>query len=120
MQINRHAPSNGKYTWSNKRIGKNNIKERLDRFIIQDKFANAFSEIKSKIIHNVASNHKPVALTLRKLENLGPIPFIFSSTWNDNEEVKKITVEVSTKSITGSPNYFLETKLKALRRELKH
>ena len=24
-------PSNGKYTWSNKRIGKNNIKERLDR-----------------------------------------------------------------------------------------
>ena len=28
-------PNNGKYTWSNKRVGKSNIKERLDRILIQ-------------------------------------------------------------------------------------
>jgi len=27
-------PNNGKYTWTNRRIGKSNIKERLDRILI--------------------------------------------------------------------------------------
>lgn len=77
-------------------------------------------QIKSKIIHNIASDHKPVALTLGKLENLGPVPFKFSSTWNNNEEVKKIIAEVWKKPLTGSPIYVWENKLKSRRRELKH
>lgn len=33
------CPNNGKYTWSKKRVGKNNIKERLDRTLIQENIA---------------------------------------------------------------------------------
>ena len=83
-------PSNGKYTWTNKRVGKSNIKERLDIFLIQDKIATSFSEIKSKIIHNIASDHKPVAISLGTLENFILVPFKFNSIWNYSEEVKKI------------------------------
>lgn len=60
-----------------------------------------------------------MAITLGKLDHLGPIPFRFSSTWND-KEVKKFITEVWTTPINGSPSYVWETKLKAPRRELKH
>ena len=79
------SPSNGKHTWSNKRIGKNNIKQRLDKFLIQNKIATSFNEIKSKIIHNIALKHKSVVLSLGMFGNLGPVPLRFSSTYNDSE-----------------------------------
>eukprot|EP00253_Pinus_taeda_P023598 PITA_23598 len=52
-------PQNGKYTWSNKRIGNNNIKERLDRILVQEGIVASFPIIKSKIIQGSASDHKP-------------------------------------------------------------
>lgn len=39
-------PNNGKYTWSNKRVGKRNIKERLDRILIQENIAVVHNSIK--------------------------------------------------------------------------
>ena len=62
-------PSNGKYTQNNKRIGKNNIKESLDKILIHESIATAYTLVKSKIVHNSASDHKPVVLTFGKLEN---------------------------------------------------
>ena len=37
-------PSNGKYTWSNKKTGTHNIKERLDRILIQENIAATFPQ----------------------------------------------------------------------------
>ena len=112
-------PSNGKYTWSNKRLGKNNIKERLDRILIQDKIATNYSNIKSRIIHNIASDHKPMVISLGNMENLGPTPFRYSPIWNESGEAKKVIAVVWTNQIIGSPSYVWESKLKALRKELK-
>ena len=39
-------PNNGKCTWSNKRVGKSNIKERLDRIMIQENIVAVHSSIK--------------------------------------------------------------------------
>jgi len=47
-------PSNGKYTWSNKIIGKSNINERLDRILVQENIVVDFTSVKSKIIHTTA------------------------------------------------------------------
>lgn len=73
--------SNGKYTWTNKRAGPHNIKERLDRFLIQEGVAGNFQAIRSHIIHGTASDHKAVVLTLDKGINLGPLPFKYNKSW---------------------------------------
>lgn len=39
-------PNNEKYTWNNKRVGKSNIKERLDRILIQENIAVVYISIK--------------------------------------------------------------------------
>eukprot|EP00253_Pinus_taeda_P004497 PITA_04497 len=68
-------PHNGRFTWSNKRTGNNNIKERLDRILVQERTVARFSNIQSKIILGYISDHKPVALILDKGKNMGPLPF---------------------------------------------
>ena len=72
-------PSNGKYTWSNKTVGKNNIKERLDKILVQENIAVDYTSVKFKIIHTTASDHKPVAIILGKLDNQGPLPVRYNS-----------------------------------------
>jgi len=54
------------------------------------------------------------------LGNLGPLPFRFSSTWNDREVVKNIIVDVLENQIIGSPSYLWESKHKSLRKDLKY
>eukprot|EP00253_Pinus_taeda_P009681 PITA_09681 len=82
-------PCNGKFTWSNKRVGTHNIKERLDRILIHESIAAEFSSIKSKIVHATASDHKPVVLKLERIENFGPIPFKYNRNWDSKEDFKK-------------------------------
>jgi len=70
--------SNRKYTLSNKRVGKSNIKERLDRILIQENIAAVHSSIKSKNLHTIASDHKPVTIVMGKMENQGSLCWVWS------------------------------------------
>eukprot|EP00253_Pinus_taeda_P010215 PITA_10215 len=81
--------SNGKYTWTNKRVGSHNIKERLDRFLIQEG------------------------------TNLGPLPFKYNKHWDNYEEFSILVQNQWAKEILGSPHYVWETKLKHLRSAIK-
>lgn len=99
------TPSNGKYTWSNKRIDKNNIKERLEKILNWDTITTTFNNIKYKIIHNIASDHKLIMLSPGTMGNIGPTLFRYNSIWNDSEEVKNITAYLWENQIIGSPSY---------------
>ena len=79
-------PKNGKYTWDNRRIGKANIKERLDRIRIRDKMIVNYSRAASRIIPSAASDHKLVLMELGMAENYGPLPFRYNQLWGSNEE----------------------------------
>lgn len=83
-------PFNGKYTWSNKRTGSHNIKERLDRFLVQERIAASFSSIKSKIIQASASDHKHVVMNLDKGRNVGPLLFKYNKIWDFKEEFRTL------------------------------
>eukprot|EP00253_Pinus_taeda_P022245 PITA_22245 len=111
--------SNGKYTWTNKRAGSHNIKERLDRFLIQEGMASNFQVIRSHIIHGTTSDHKAVFLSLDKETNLGPLPFKYNKSWDSHEEFCSLVQNQWAKEITGSPHYVWETKLKQLRTVIK-
>lgn len=84
------SPSNGKYTWSNKRVGKRNIKERLDHILVQENIAPSFNSEGSKIIHTMTSDHKPVAIILGKMDNQGPLPFKYNLIWDNNEDFRNL------------------------------
>eukprot|EP00253_Pinus_taeda_P005207 PITA_05207 len=112
-------PQNGRFTWSNKRIGNSNIKERLDRILVQEGIVASFPNIKSKIIQGYNSNHKPVALTLDKGRIMGPIPFKYNKAWDSKEDFRNLIQEQWAKEVIGSPHYIWETKLKSLRSVVK-
>lgn len=71
-------PKKGKFTWSNKRRGKANIMARLDRFLVQSSLLIDGQIVISKIMANLASDHKPILLQIQENEDLGPILFRFS------------------------------------------
>eukprot|EP00253_Pinus_taeda_P031988 PITA_31988 len=112
-------PKNGRFTWSNKRTGKNNIKERLDRILVQERIVANFPRIQSTIIQGFISDHKPVALQLDKGENMGPLPFKYNKTWDNREDFRNLIKDQWARDISGSPHFIWETKLKLLRTAIK-
>ena len=112
-------PSNGKYTWSNQRIGNHNIKERLDSFLLQQGITANFSLIKSKIIQASASDHKPTVISMEKWRNLGPLPFKYNKIWDQSEEFRSLVQSKWALEVWGSPHFVWESKLKSLRTAIK-
>eukprot|EP00253_Pinus_taeda_P008374 PITA_08374 len=112
-------PQNGRFTWSNKRTGKNNIKERLDRILAQERIVANFPRIQSTIIQGYISDHKPVALHLDKGKYMGPIPFKYNKVWDSSEDFRKLIKDHWAMDISGSPHFIWETKLKHLRTAIK-
>eukprot|EP00253_Pinus_taeda_P030717 PITA_30717 len=110
-------PLNGRFTWSNKRIGNNNIKERLDQILVQERIVARFSNIQSKIILGYFSDHKPVALILDKGKNMGPLPF--NKAWDNKEEFRALVKEQWAKEVIGLPHFIWESKIKNLRNVIK-
>eukprot|EP00253_Pinus_taeda_P030697 PITA_30697 len=112
-------PHNGRFTWSNKRIGNSNIKERLDQILVQERIVARFSNIQSKIILGYFSDHKPVALILDKGKNMGPLPFKYNKAWDSKEEFRTLVKEQWEKEVIGSPHFIWESKLENLRNVIK-
>eukprot|EP00253_Pinus_taeda_P003539 PITA_03539 len=110
---------NGNFTWSNRRTGKNNIKERLDRILARDKIIAEFQRIQSSIILGYISNHKPVALRLDNGSYPGPIPFKYNKEWDNVEGFKDLIKEQWAMEISGSPHFIWESKIKNLRNAIK-
>jgi len=110
--------NNGKYSWSNKRVGKSNIKERLDRILIQENIAAVHSSITSKILHTTASDHKLVIIIMGKMENQGLLPFRYSSIWDNNGEISELVKEAweTSNKITL---VYLGNKIKNCKKQIK-
>jgi exonuclease III len=69
------TPTNGKFTWSNRRLGPGHIAARLDRFLVQSSFLSLGLIATSKVLPHSTSDHKPVSLSLFPPSTLGPLPF---------------------------------------------
>jgi exonuclease III len=67
-------PSNGRYTWSNRRIGPRHITARLDRFLLSSSFLDEAFLPSSCILPWTGSDHRPITLNLSPLIILAPSP----------------------------------------------
>lgn len=74
---------NCRYTWKNHRMGVGKIMEWLDIILINITLLSDFSIRYVNILTCSASDHFPITLMLEKHRLLGPIPFRYSSLWND-------------------------------------
>ena len=84
---------NGKYTWSNKRMGAGYIATRLDRFLVSATFLIRDLNPDSFTFPLAVSNHKTISLVLATYVNLGPIPFPFNASWMRDEKAMAIVRE---------------------------
>ena len=109
------APENRRYTWNNHRLGKENIMERLDRFLVNISFLSSFSTAYSVILPYAASDHYPTTLTLETHSSLGPIPFKYSLLWNNLPIVDQLVNQTWRQHIEGSPRFIWESKLKRIK-----
>lgn len=105
-------PKNIKYTWSNKRLGPGNIKEKLDIFWIHDKIIPNFNSMISNIIPSVASDHKPIAIKFGASENYGPLHFRYIPLWINSENVKTLIARAWNQIINGTPSFVRGEKFK--------
>ena len=92
----------------------------MDRILIHESIAATYTLLKSEIVHNSSSDHKLVVLTMGKLENQGPLPLRYNSIWDSKEYFGKQIKDSWKKSVTGSPQYVWENRLKNLRMHLKN
>ena len=83
-------PVQGKFTWTNKRIGPGHIAAQLDRFLVQSSFLSFGLLASSKILPHCTSDHKPILLDLALEQDLGPIPFRFNPLWIQQEDFLQV------------------------------
>jgi len=113
------VPKKGRFTWTNKRQGREDIVARLDKFLIKSDLLLENFVFNSTIVSNGISYHKTISLEGRLAENYGPLPFRFSPLWLQDIEVKNIILRQCGNYVQVSPIYIFETKLKMVKTELK-
>jgi hypothetical protein len=112
-------PTNGKFTWSNRRLGPGHIAARLDRFLVQSSFLSLGLLATSKVLPHSTSDHKPVSLSLFPPSTLGPLPFRFCPSWAHHENFQSLVLRSWNLSVSGSPFFVWEEKLRNLKLNLK-
>jgi exonuclease III len=112
-------PENGKYTWSNKRIGPGHIAARLDRCLVQSSFLLLGLESRLHILPCSVSDHKPILLEMLGHNDLGPIPFRFNPLWVKEPEFLNLVLDSWKTPVKGSPFFIWEEKLRRLKVVLK-
>jgi hypothetical protein len=112
-------PSKGKFTWSNKILGVGHIASRLDHFLIHSSILLLPLNILSQIVPWGISDHRPIALSFDKVENLGPIPFKFNPIWMDSPDFLPLISSVWSIWVDGTPVYIWEQKLKKDKQAIK-
>lgn len=74
-----------KYTWSNRWVGDHYIVAHLDRFFLHSNWLLNGLDCSSSIKSKGDSDHFPIMVSMEKVENIGPFPFIFNVDWCQDE-----------------------------------
>uniref|UniRef100_A0A2N9ET81 Reverse transcriptase domain-containing protein n=2 Tax=Fagus sylvatica TaxID=28930 RepID=A0A2N9ET81_FAGSY len=107
------------FTWSNKREGLANVKERLDRALCDQEWQCLFPKAGIRHLGAPTSDHRPILLDTH-LDN-GKIvrPFRFEAMWTKDEESSAIVEKAWNLEVEGSQCFKLAKKIKKTRYELK-
>jgi hypothetical protein len=102
------------FTWSNKREGLANIKERLDRGLCDPEWQRIFPKAGVRHLGALTSDHKPILLDTHidncKLNR----PFLFEAMWTKDESSVEVIERTWDINVEGSQSFKLAKKIKRL------
>ncbi|XP_059444796.1 uncharacterized protein LOC132176566 [Corylus avellana] len=109
-----------KFTWSNHRLGRNNIRERIDRGLANQGWVHLYPN--SLINHLLASNsdHCPILLSSAGSYQNIPKPFRFEAFWTRDRSSHGVVAEAWLTDVEGSPAFSLSRKWNNTKAALKH
>lgn len=81
------------YTWCNKRSGKANIRERLDRVIVSSEWRLMFDQAGVLHLSNELSDHSPIQLKIYLDHPPKPRPFRFLEVWTRDSLCEEVMYE---------------------------
>eukprot|EP00253_Pinus_taeda_P032306 PITA_32306 len=113
------VPKNRRFTWNNRRLGKGNIMERLNRIWVNVTLLSSYSTAYVVVFSYSVSDHYPTTLVLETHCPLGPIPCKYSPLWSSFPSVEEIVKNTWSQHIKRSSGYIWENKLKMTKCALK-
>ena len=107
------------FTWSNRREGLANIKERLDQCLCNQEWQLLFPKAGVKHLCNLNSNHNPILLdTHFEFESLNR-PFRFKAMWMKDDSSRAVVDNAWQLDVEGFHGFCLANKLEWMKKDLK-
>ncbi|XP_024626586.1 uncharacterized protein [Medicago truncatula] len=98
-----HLPSFGSFfTWSNGRLGLENVALRLDRAICNVDWLNAWQRTSCSSLVRHHSDHHPLLISVDGHGVRNAAPFKFFKTWTTHEDCRRLVLECWSKHVRGS------------------
>jgi len=116
-----HLPTLGAFfTWTNGRMGSDNVALRLDRAICNDNWLNFWRSSTGAALARHQSDHHPLLMSMDScnVRRLGS--FKFFKTWTAHEDCRQIIVDNWSKNTRGHGMARLQLKLKHMKQVFRH
>lgn len=107
------------FTWNNKRVGKENIQERLDRGFINGEWRTIFPQAYVSHLTALNSDHRPLLLHTNPVTSASPKPFRFESMWTRDPNATDVILKAWSRPFRGDPITTLLSKLRTTKEALK-
>ena len=108
------------FTWSNKKEGLANIKEKLDQYICDQEWQSLFPKVGVRHLCNSNSDHNSILLDTILEPDVLSWPFRFEAMWTREEESRSVVENAWKIWVEGSQGSKLVKKLSVTCREIKH
>jgi hypothetical protein len=107
------------FTWTNKRMGKANIKERLNRAVTNVDWRSLCPKATVKHLPLIASDHAPLLINTHEKDLSGPKPFRFKEAWTRDDSSSMVIKKAWNFHNTGNPQFLLAARIKQVKINLK-
>ncbi|KAF9604242.1 hypothetical protein IFM89_004948 [Coptis chinensis] len=108
-----------KFSWSNKRHGDKRMVQKIDRILVNQKWIDAATEWRSKILQRRISDHSPIVGWFTAIPKPHNIPFRFKKHWIKHESLKEVVKQSWEERLKDAPIRKVMKKLKRLKEVLK-
>ena len=110
--------SGPKFTWSNRRVGWANVRERLDRSLCNIDWQSLFPNARIQHLTTHNSDHNPIVLDTHLDLSKGSKPFRFEAMWVRDESNKEVVRHAWDFQVDGSHHYRLTKKFHQVQKDL--
>ncbi|KAF7146649.1 hypothetical protein RHSIM_Rhsim04G0083800 [Rhododendron simsii] len=107
------------FTWNNKRGGRDNIRMRLDRAVVNPRWRVDFPNGALLHLKPGGSDHCPILLRYGMTIERKIPRFIFDSRWSDKDECNSIVKTCWEKRFVGSRWFRIQQKIRLCRKKLR-